>query len=89
MEFVFDNILEVEDSLQEAKVFINPRTRQTCHSDSYGTVVDFPPLEKWTKARKFSPEVLQFCCEYWNSNVNVGPTLKLTAAMIKLWGGLK
>lgn len=89
VDFTFDNILEVEDSLQEAKVFINPRTRQTCHSDSYGTCVDFPPLEKWTKERKFGPELLEYCCGYWNRNVNIGPPLKIAASMIAHWGGLK
>lgn len=87
-EFCFDDILEVEDSLQNARVFINPRTRQTCHSDSYGTVVDFPPLEKWVKEKTFAPEKLKHCCEYWDRNVNVGPPLRIVGAMVKFWGGL-
>ncbi len=89
MEFGYDHILEVEDSLIQARIFINPRTKMTAAPDAYMTCVDFGPLEKWTKERNFTPEQMQYCCEYWKSNVNVGPPLKIAATMIDFWGGLK
>ena len=85
-EHDWDSILEVEDSLIMAKVFINPRTRVTANPDAYMTVVDFIPLEKWAKEKHFSNEHLQYCIDYWNNNVNVGPPLKIAATMIKFWG---
>jgi hypothetical protein len=89
-EFEFENILEVEESMQDAQIFINTLNgRRTAHPDSYMTVVDFDQLEKWTKERKFSSEQMTYCCEYWKSNVNCGPTWKIAATMIEGYGGLK
>jgi hypothetical protein len=87
MDFEFDHILEVEDSLIMAKVFINPRTRMTANPDAYMTVVDFVALEIWTKEQKYADEQLKHCIDYWNRNVNVGPPLKIAGSMISFWRG--
>ena len=46
----YETFLEIEDSAQEAGVFINPNTGQHAHSDAYGTVIDFEAFEEWWKS---------------------------------------
>lgn len=42
--------MEIEDYLQEQKVFRNGISGKPAHQDSYMTVVDFPSLEQALKA---------------------------------------
>ena len=80
-EFCFGHILEVEGSLMDAKVFIGGISGKTASPDAYMTIVDFSALEKWTKEKKFPPEQLAYCCEYWKNNPNCGAAVKLVAAI--------
>lgn len=84
MILTFDQILEVEDSLQEAGVFYNGirGPGHTCHSDSYMTCVDFGELEKWYAKELFSKEQFEYCIEYWLTNPNMQPPLRLVALTI-------
>lgn len=84
-------IMEVEDSLQGADVFYNGFTgRRNCHSDSYGTCVDFAKLDAWLEATKtgdkaFSPDRLRQCVTYWQTNANMQPPLRIVAAIAARW----
>jgi len=46
----YGKFLEIEDSAQEAGVFINPNTGQHAHSDAYGTIIDFEAFEEWWRS---------------------------------------
>ena len=83
----YDDIMAVEDSLQEAAVFYNGMRGpgHTCHSDSYMTCVDFEKLEKWYAKGLFSKEQLEYCIEYWTTNPNMQPPLKLVAFTVSRW----
>ena len=81
-EITWGEVMEIEDALQEAKVFLNPFTGLTCHSDSYGTVVQFDVLERMDWGQ-FDPEALQYALGYWETNPNVGPTLKIVGSFIR------
>lgn len=83
--YSFDDILEVEQSLNEANVFINGISGRPAHPDSYMTIADFGSLEQWSKEKKFSNEQLQFCIDYWNGNCNCGLALRVAGAMINFW----
>lgn len=79
-EFTWNDIMEVEDSLQTADIFFNGSTgRRNCHSDSYGTCVDFAKLDAWWNTQKFEIEQIKYCVEYWKENVNMQPPLRLIA----------
>ena len=79
-DFTWTDIMEVEDSLQTADIFFNGLTgRRNCHSDSYGTCVDFATLETWWKTQKFEIEQIKFCVNYWKENPNMQPPLRLIA----------
>ena len=80
---IFARIMEVEDSLQMSHVFKNGFTNQPCHADSYRTLVDFVALDKWFKSQSFPPEILSHCLEYWTTNENMQPPLKLVASTVE------
>ena len=75
----------IEDFFQHNAIFINGRG-QTCHSDSYGTIVDFSALEKSLTLlnEEFSPtkEDWIFHLSYWLGNPNMQPPLRLVALTI-------
>jgi len=74
----FTNFMEVEDCLQEFGVFANPFTNQTCHSDSYGTIVLFDKLDKALDHIVVTyPTILQELVTYWTTNTNMQPPLRL------------
>ena len=75
----FDDILAVEDSLQEGSVFLNGISGKPCHSDSYMTVVDFNKLNEWFAKGLFTKEQLLPCIDYWKTNANMQPPLRLVA----------
>lgn len=80
----WNQIMAVEDSLQTAGVFYNGFTgRRNCHSDSYGTCVDFAKLAEWQAGTPFPPEQLATCIEYWLGNPNYQPPLRLVALTLK------
>lgn len=81
-ELQWNDILTVEDSLQQAHVFLNGFSNRPCHSDSYMTVVDFAALDAWLKTEPFTLEVLQYCVEYWQTNENMQPPLKIVSASV-------
>lgn len=76
-ETSFDAILEVEDSLQEHGIFRSMVDDSPRHQDSYGTLVDFVRLTKWKAEHKFTPEVIAACLNYWQTNPNMQPPLRL------------
>ena len=82
-EYSWDTIMGVEDALQDAKVFVSGINGRTCHSDSYMTVVDFAALDTWMRARAFDKPTLEYCINYWLTNENMQPPLKLAALSIK------
>lgn len=81
----YSDIIDVEDSLIKARIFINPNSRETTAPNAYMTVVDFALLEEWVKKREFTAEKLSYCCRYWRENRNIGPSLKVLATMIEFW----
>lgn len=83
LEFDFDNWMEVEDSLQESHVFLNGIRGTPCHSDSYMTVVSFDALWEWYKTQTFSKELLQSCVNYWSTNPNMQPPLRMVAKFLE------
>jgi hypothetical protein len=84
MTLTFDQIMEVEDSLQEAGVFYNGIRGKghTCHSDSYMTCVDFEELDKWMARKLFKVKQLEYCVEYWKTNPNMQPPLRIVASTV-------
>ena len=83
IEFDWSTICKLEDSLQEAHIFLNGIRGTPCHSDSYMTVVDFVALDKWMAEQKFEREALEFCVNYWLTNENMQPPLRLVAMTIQ------
>lgn len=83
MTLTFEQICEVEDSLQEAAVFWNPFLDQPAHSDSYGTLVRYPQLDAWWASRPFTAEQLRGCVDYWLTNPNMQPPLRLVAGFVQ------
>lgn len=75
-------LMRIEDHLQLSKVFRNGFTGNTCHSDSYMTIVDFAALDAAFANSEFSPEEWKYACEYWNTNENMQPPLRLVGATI-------
>lgn len=82
MSITFDQILEVEDSLRDANVFINGISGKPSHSDSYMTIVDFAKLEEWFAKKEFTNDQLKYCVEYWSTNSNNQPPLKLVSGFV-------
>jgi hypothetical protein len=76
---VYDTTMEIEDHLQAHGVFRNGFSGQPCHSDSYMTLVDFPSLEAAFATSVFSPKNWRDACEYWLTNENMQPPLRLVA----------
>jgi hypothetical protein len=83
-EYSYSDIMVVEDSLQEAQVFLNAIRGTPCHSDSYMTVVDFVALGKWIKSQVFDRDHLQSCIDYWTTNLNMQPPLRLVGFTLNL-----
>jgi len=79
-----ENVWAVEDSLQAAGVFRNGIRDTPAHSDSYMTIVSFTHLEEWIKKQTFPKELLAQCVEYWTTNVNQQPPLKLVGYYLKI-----
>lgn len=82
-EFVWDDILEVEESLSAYDIFTNGFTGRKANPDSYGTIVGPKQLDKWIDANTFSSEHLLYCIKYWLNNPNVHPPLRLVALLVK------
>lgn len=78
----WEDILEIEDYLQENKVFVNGITGRTCHSDSYMTIVEFKALDQALSDSKFSKERWAESVEYWLTNPNMQPPLRLVAFQV-------
>lgn len=85
-DFDIEHVCEVEDYLQGCGVFRNGLTGETCHSDSWGTVVEFESLKTAVKKCPFPPAQINFCRDYWKANINCGPTWKLVES---LWNALE
>lgn len=75
-----DTIMAIEDHLQSHRVFrCGFDIERTAHSDSYATVVDFPSLDAAFAASEFSANNWRFACNYWLTNENMQPPLRLVA----------
>ena len=85
--YTWDDIMRVEDSLQEAGIFVNGMTGRTCHSDSYMTAVEYPKLDAWFAAwkvnRNFEKGLIEHCIAYWKTNPNMQPPLRLVAMTLE------
>ena len=81
----YDDIMTVEDHLQEAGVFYNGLRGEeaTCHMDSYMTCVNFDKCFKIFESNPFTMEQLEACIDYWQSNSNCQPPIKIVAALWK------
>lgn len=77
------NLNDVEQYLQDAKVYRNGLTDRVCHMDSYMTVIDFPSLDKALKECPFSKEEMLSCCEEWDYFSYLSPIIKLTAILVR------
>lgn len=80
----FGQILEVEDSMSEANVFVGI-SGERAMADAYMTTCEPKALEAWFKSNPFPLDILKGCCEYWKTNVNVGPPLKIAAILMERW----
>lgn len=85
MKWIFDDVLAVEDMLQETGCFKNMITGKTCHSDSYGTLVDF---DNFQNAKE---QILNYMMErqpvnfdYWLDNDNTPATIRMCITLLKL-----
>jgi hypothetical protein len=83
MEYEWTHIMEVEDSLQEAGIFRNGIRDTPCHSDSYMTLVCYRRLDQWMPAQTFPRDLLDYCIQYWSTNPNMQPPLRIVAASLK------
>ncbi len=85
-ELLFENTDAMEDFLQHNRIFINPFMGTTCHSDSYGTVVDFAALDKALAVlnEHYQPVAKDWMkhLKYWLGNSNMQPPLRLVALTI-------
>ncbi len=75
------DVWEIEDSLQDAMVFVGSDGR-LAHSDSYNTIVDYKALDAWYTKQTFGADDLGKASDYWKSNTNIGPCLKQVAYFI-------
>lgn len=78
----YETNMEIEDHLQANHVFKNGFSGQPCHSDSYMTLVDFAALDAAFAKSEFSAENWKYACEYWNTNENMQPPLRLVGLTI-------
>ena len=79
----FDEIMEVEGSLQTSDIYYNGISgRKNCHSDSYMTCVDFAALAAWRAKNLFPVDLMNDCIDYWKTNQNMQPPLRLIAAVL-------
>lgn len=76
-------IMEIEDFLQLQGVFVNGLSGRPCHSDSYLTTVKFDALDAAFSAATFTKEEWLEAIEYWTTNPNMQPPLRLVAFTIQ------
>ena len=76
----------MEDFFQHNNVFMNSRG-QRCHSDSYGTLVDFSALDKCLKLLEDqyhpTPDDWRGLVKDWTEGGNHQPPLRLVGGIIK------
>lgn len=86
-EQITNVVWAMEDFLQHNKVFISGIDGRTCHSDSYGTIVDYEALETAVKVLKDKFDLTlddwKITLDYWLGNPNMQPPLKLVASYIQ------
>lgn len=70
---------EIEDYLQGKEVFLNGISGKPAHSDSYMTVLDYNNLDGVLQNNPFSLESWKEAIDYWLTNENMQPPLKLAA----------
>lgn len=78
-----EQILEIEDYLQENKVFLNGISGRPCHSDSYMTIVDPEALDKAIANSDVDKETIKEAIEYWSTDPNNQPPLKIVSILWK------
>ena len=78
----------MEDFLQHNEVFINMTSKRPCHSDSYGTLIDYAALDAALKLLNdaYSPTAEDWLkhVTYWTTNPNMQPPLRLIGRQLKL-----
>ena len=89
-KFIYDDILDVEESLMQFGVFYNNfinkdcrPVKQNCHMDSYMTLVDFEKLIIWFNKKEFNNDLLKFVIKYWKTNYNSQPPARMTAFFLE------
>ena len=70
---------EIEDYLQSKNVFLNGITNKPAHSDSYMTIVDYNNLDEVLQDNPYNLSSWKEAIEYWLTNENMQPPLKLVA----------
>ena len=75
--------MEIEDHLQDSMVFVSGFDGRRAHSDSYMTLVDFPALDRALLTDVFTPEEWLEAAEYWATNENMQPPLRLVSMIAK------
>ena len=80
----YEKTMEIEDFLQDSMVFVSgfDPTRRA-HSDSYMTIVEFPALDRALATDQFTREEWLAAAEYWTTNENMQPPLKLVGLITK------
>lgn len=78
----WDTIMGIEGHLQTQGVFRNGFDGRPCHSDSYMTIVDFAALDAAFADSEFSAENWRYACDYWTTNENMQPPLRLVGFTI-------
>ncbi len=76
-------LMALEDHLQANHVFKNGFDGRPCHSDSYMTIVDFAALDAAFAKSEFSADDWKVGCEYWLTNENMQPPLRLVGHTIE------
>jgi hypothetical protein len=81
----FSTILEIEDSLQEAGVFVNGIEGRNASMMAYMTCIEFNTLEQWLRENfaKYDVAVWLECLEYWTHFSYLSPIPKLLVGYIK------
>lgn len=46
------------------------------------TIVDYVALDSWFKIQKFNKPTLDFCINYWLTNPNMQPPLRMVACYL-------
>ena len=74
---------EVEDYLQQEKVFVSGIDGRVTHMDSYMTVLDFPTFDKALDKAPFTEDALMEAAWQMNYHSYLSPMAGLTSMLIQ------